>query len=223
MTRHGRLCTPFAMLLCATCSSKPTPSAEAPTRYAALASPHQSPARRDSDAGSADSTNEDTSVEQAPRATKPITTAQTNRLQECSRLFPASPVGRTPRYPSKNCAAPAMDPHTSDRDTAAMTKMTEALNVYYLNGMWENQLLILFGVSDACQTHCSPQVQAKAWMYAGLLYGAALQDLEACQCAFETAILWDPAVVLDAQLATPAAKKAFEGAHRAICGSDSAP
>jgi hypothetical protein len=59
-------------------------------------------------------------------------------------------------------------------------------------------------------------------MYAGLLYGAAVQNLSACQCAFETALLWDPAVVLDAELATPPTKNAFDDARRAICGSGSA-
>lgn len=103
---------------------------------------------------------------------------------------------------------------SSVRDAAALKKIEETIHSYYLLHSYGNELALLLAVSNACELHCSAEVQAKTWMYVGLYYGA----VHDAGCAFERAFEWDPAVELDADLAMPAVKEAFAAARTRVCG-----
>jgi hypothetical protein len=53
-------------------------------------------------------------------------------------------------------------------------------------------------------------VQATIAMYVGLVRGSGRQDLPGASCAFRAALEWEPSIELDAELATPPVKAAFE-------------
>lgn len=87
----------------------------------------------------------------------------------------------------------------------------------YLSASFEQSKEHLLAISDACQDRCSPRVQARLWMYAGIVLASGLSRPEQAQCAFEVATAWDPKVALDEQLATPEAKTLFLVARAKMC------
>jgi hypothetical protein len=119
--------------------------------------------------------------------------------------------------PSPHCGGPARDRLTGRRDKAALQKIDEAVHDYYLSVNFDARFAILVGTSKACETECTASVQALIWMYLGIFYGSAFQNLEDARCAFEVAIAWDPNVLLDAESSTAKTKAAFAAAWRSRC------
>lgn len=95
------------------------------------------------------------------------------------------------------------------KDGAALKKIDEAINVHYLATEFDKAEAMLLGVVKACGTGCSPNVVAKAYMYVGLVRGCGKQNLAGAKEAFGKAKAADPAVALDAALATPEVQAEF--------------
>ena len=98
------------------------------------------------------------------------------------------------------------------KDGAALKKIDEAINVHYLATEFDKAEAQLLGVIKACGKDCSPNVVAKAYMYIGLVRGSGKQNMAAAKEAFEKAKGTDPAIVLDAALATPEVQAEFNKA-----------
>ncbi len=95
------------------------------------------------------------------------------------------------------------------KDGAALKKIDEAINVHYLATEFDKAEAMLLGVVKACGTGCSGAVIAKADMYIGLVRGCGKQNMAGAKDAFEKAKAADPAVQLDAALATPEVQAEF--------------
>lgn len=115
-----------------------------------------------------------------------------------------------------HCAGPAVDAHTNARDKAARQKLNEIMGWEY---PIEKIVEGLLGTSDACEDQCSPEMQAKVWMYAGIAFAAGNNDLQGAQCAFEIALAWDPKVVLDLNIVNDVLKVLFARVRRDKCGN----
>jgi len=104
-------------------------------------------------------------------------------------------------------AAPASAQYT--RDAAANRKIDEAINTHYLATEFDKAESVLSGTVKACEDKCSPQTLAKAWMYIGIVRGSGRNDQNGAREAFQQAMTLDPAVKLDAGLATPETQASF--------------
>ncbi|HMJ09947.1 MAG TPA: hypothetical protein VK524_01010 [Polyangiaceae bacterium] len=98
------------------------------------------------------------------------------------------------------------------RDRAANKKIDEAINQQYLATNFDKAEGILIGTINACDDKCSAPVLARAWMYLGIVRGSGKNDIPGAQEAFAQAVALDPAVKLDAELATSKTARAFEAA-----------
>ena len=98
------------------------------------------------------------------------------------------------------------------RDKAANKKIDEAINEQYLATNFDKAEGILIGTINACDDKCSAPVLARAWMYLGIVRGSGKNDIPGAQEAFAQAVALDPAVKLDAELATSKTARAFEAA-----------
>jgi hypothetical protein len=98
------------------------------------------------------------------------------------------------------------------RDKAANKKIDEAINEQYLATNFDKAEGILIGTINACDDKCSAPVLARAWMYLGIVRGSGKNDVPGAQEAFAQAVALDPAVKLDAELATSKTARAFEAA-----------
>ncbi|HSC87412.1 MAG TPA: hypothetical protein VLC09_09095, partial [Polyangiaceae bacterium] len=105
-------------------------------------------------------------------------------------------------------ALPALAQYT--RDTSANQKIDEAINQHYLMMELDKSEQLLVGVVQACDTKCSPQTKAKAWMYVGVVRGSGKNDQAGAKEAFVTAKGLDPAVKLDRDLASPETAATFD-------------
>jgi len=144
-------------------------------------------------------------------------------VQVGAACYAFDPGGRAARAPSPGCAGPARDLVTGERDRAALRKVEEVINDHYLYVGLDNGLALLLGTSDACEARCSAPVQARVWMYIGILYGSGMARPDQAQCAFERAIAWDPGVPFDKDLATEATKAAFAAARARVCSAAPVP
>ena len=102
------------------------------------------------------------------------------------------------------------------RDNAANKKIDEAINQHYLAMDFKMAEAVLVGTIKACENQCSPEVLAKAWMYAGVVRGSGKKDPKGAQDAFQKSLAIDPKVKLDEALATPETKTAYEAAAKAL-------
>lgn len=96
------------------------------------------------------------------------------------------------------------------RDASALKKIDEAINQHYLVTNFDRAEGILTGTVKACEDKCSPGTLARAWMYVGIIRGSGRNDLAGAREAFQTALSLEPRVALDAALATPETKAAFD-------------
>ena len=108
------------------------------------------------------------------------------------------------------------------RDNAASKKIDEAINEHYLATDFDKAEQVLTGTVAACGDKCSPPVIAKAWMYVGIVRGSGKNDQAGAKEAFQKAFASDPAVKLDAQLATPETQKTFNDLNGAGVGAPAA-
>lgn len=104
----------------------------------------------------------------------------------------------------------ALSASAAPKDGAAQKKIDEAINVHYLATEFDKAEAQLLGVIKACGKDCSPNVIAKAYMYIGLVRGSGKQNMPAAREAFEKAKASDPAIELDAALATPEVAAEFK-------------
>lgn len=105
------------------------------------------------------------------------------------------------------------------RDAAAVKKIDDAINQHYLVTNFDKAEAILTGTVKACEAKCSPQTLAKAWMYVGIVRGSGKSDVTGAKEAFQAAFAIDPQVILDAALATPETKAAFDEASSAAASA----
>lgn len=105
---------------------------------------------------------------------------------------------------------PALAQYT--RDKAARKKIDEAVNQHYLMMELDKAEAVLTGTIEACENKCSPQTLAEAWMYVGIVRGSGRNDQAGAAEAFANASAIDPAVKLDAALATPETQETFAAA-----------
>ncbi len=99
------------------------------------------------------------------------------------------------------------------RDASANSKIDEAINNHYLMMQLDKAEELLTGTVSACEEKCSPQTKAKAWMYVGIVRGSGKNDQAGAAQAFAAAKGFDPAVTLDADLASPETKETFDAAQ----------
>lgn len=109
------------------------------------------------------------------------------------------------------------------KDGAALKKIDEAINVHYLATEFDKAEAQLLGVIKACGKDCSPNVIAKAYMYVGLVRGSGKQNMPAAREAFERAKASDPAITLDAALATPEVQAEFNKVKGGAAGATPPP
>lgn len=119
------------------------------------------------------------------------------------------------------CVAPALGQYP--RDAAANKKIDEALNVHYLGTDFKKAEDVLLGTIQACDTKCKPATVGRAWMYVGVVRGSGNKDQAGARAAFEQALKADPAVTLDAELASPETKKTFQELGGQIAAEDVGP
>jgi hypothetical protein len=109
------------------------------------------------------------------------------------------------------------------RDEAAKRKIREAIDSHYLATDFDKAEQVLSGTITACGDKCSPQLLARAWMYVGIVRGTGKNDAAGAKEAFVRALQLDPAVELDAAVATDATHKIFQDAGGAIVERAIAP
>lgn len=117
--------------------------------------------------------------------------------------------------------APALG--QTGRDDAANKSIREAIDTHYLATHFDKAEAVLTSAIQTCGKGCSPRVLARVWMYLGLIRGSGKNDLVGAKQAFERAVAIDPAVELDAQMATPETQKAFQDAGGAAPAAPAAP
>ena len=117
------------------------------------------------------------------------------------------------------CLAPATFAQYP-RDAAANKKIDEALNVHYLATDFKKAEDVLLGTIEACGNKCKPSTLGRAWMYVGVVRGSGRKDQAGARQAFEQALKTDPAVTLDAELATPETQATFEALGGQLVGVD---
>jgi hypothetical protein len=113
----------------------------------------------------------------------------------------------------------ALSASAAPKDGAALKKIDEAINVHYLATEFDKAEAQLLGVIKACGKDCSPNVIAKAYMYIGLVRGSGKQNMAAAREAFEKAKASDPAITLDAALATPEVQAEFNKTKAGAAGA----
>jgi hypothetical protein len=109
------------------------------------------------------------------------------------------------------------------RDKAANEKIDQAINQHYLATEFDQAEALLLGTIQACADKCSPNVKARAWMYVGIIRGSAKDNQAGALEAFKEALALDPAVTLDAALATPATKETFSKVKPSAAAPTPAP
>jgi hypothetical protein len=67
---------------------------------------------------------------------------------------------------------------------------------------------------------CPSWLLAWTWMYLGIVRGSSAAGLDGARDAFDRALALDPEVVLDAALATPEVRNAFDDARSALADSE---
>lgn len=117
----------------------------------------------------------------------------------------------------------ALSASAAPKDGAALKKIDEAINVHYLATEFDKAEAQLLGVIKACGKDCSPNVIAKAYMYIGLVRGSGKQNMAAAREAFEKAKAADPAITLDAALATPEVQAEFNKTKAGAAGAATPP
>lgn len=99
--------------------------------------------------------------------------------------------------------------HAAPTDAEANEQIDNAINRHYAAadiGTAEQKLLDLI---KSCTGQCSQGVLGRAWMYVGIVRGSGRDDVAGAQEAFRAAKAADPAVKLDAMLATDLVKRLF--------------
>jgi hypothetical protein len=111
-------------------------------------------------------------------------------------------------------AAPARPPVKAAKgkpgDEAALGRIDQAVNDLYLASKVKEAETRLLGIIERCQDECSGSVQARGWMYVGVVRGGGSHDQDGSRDAFERAVKADRHVQIDQALATPETLRTFE-------------
>jgi hypothetical protein len=94
-------------------------------------------------------------------------------------------------------------------DPAAEEKIDQAINQQYLATKFDEAEAILREALMTCGGDCSPAVQARIWMYLGIVLHTGKNDVAGTKEAFAAAVALDPAVKLDDGLANDETRKLF--------------
>jgi hypothetical protein len=139
-------------------------------------------------------------------------------LTDCSSW--ERPGGRVPLVPVTHCAYGPMEPRaqgTYEHDQKAIRRLEEALFRPRLSVDLDQMLRDVLAASEHCEDRCSRAMQAKIWMYAGLVLGSGRRDLKGAQCAFEVAFQWEPDVAVERDLASEEVSGVFARTRRRFC------
>jgi hypothetical protein len=115
-------------------------------------------------------------------------------------------------------AAPAQP-----RDAPTLKTIDLAINTHYLATNFDTAEKLLRAAIEDCQNQCSSKVLAKAYSYLGMVLVTGKNDRSGATDAFIRALSLDPALKIDAALATPEVNEIFQGLGAAGTPTTSVP